>query len=279
MKNASQVQRHNRTYHEGRVYKKARSSVTSEEEEAPISEFHMDIEFLDQASDTQSTVSVVAFDFTREASTNFFEKEQKGLGAACLVGFSTFALRDVAHHIDKDEVELGILIASLASTLSRGERAKLSLCISKLVSTLSGLNAKRSSSVQIISPTKSPVISPGIPQANWSVSVPTSPSLMRSRIMEGSHAILANLPHPPVKRIGTDHAYVSLKDIVADFLEHGTPYEKIGKLAKGEGVRRAGESRQAEPILERAKSLHGNHPVVVLLLKRWRDDFQALKSN
>jgi hypothetical protein len=190
-KNAGhQVQRHNRTYHEGRVYKKARSLVTSEEEEAPISEFHMDTESPDQAPELQSTVSVVAFDFMREASTNFFEKEQKGLGAAYLVGFSTFALRDVAHHLDKDEVELGILIASLASTLSRGERAKLSLCFSKLVSTLSGSNAKRSSSVQIISPTKSPVILPGIPQANWSVSVPTSPSLMRSGVMEGSHAIL-----------------------------------------------------------------------------------------
>jgi hypothetical protein len=269
MKNASQVQRHNRTYHQGRIYKKARRAVTSEEDEAPSSEFNMDPELPDQGPDTQSTVSLVAFDFAREASTNFFENEQKGLGASYLVGFSTFALRDVGHHLDKDEVELGILIASLASTLSRGERAKLSLCFSKLVSTL---NAKRS-------PTKSPATFPGLLQANWSVSVPTSPSLMRSRVMEGSHAILANLPHPPVKLIGTDHAYVSLKDIIADFLAHGTPYEKIEKPALGEGVRRAGESRQAQQILERAKLLHGNNPVVVLLLKRWRDDFQALKSN
>jgi hypothetical protein len=59
MKNASQVQRHNRTHHEGRIYKKARSSVTLEEEEAPISEFHMDPELPDhQAPDTQSTVII-----------------------------------------------------------------------------------------------------------------------------------------------------------------------------------------------------------------------------
>jgi hypothetical protein len=43
--------------------------------------------------------------------------------------------------------------------------------------------------------------------------------------MEGNHAVIANLPHPPVKWVGTDHAYVSLRDVVSDFLAYGTPYE------------------------------------------------------
>ena len=97
--------------------------------------------------------------------------------------------------------------------------------------------------------------------------------------MEGSYAILANLPHPPVRWVGTDHAYVSLKDVIADFLAHSTPYEKIRRPVVGVGVKQAGESLQAQGIMERAKALHSDHPVVVLMLKRWRDDFQALKSN
>ena len=277
MKDASQLQRHNRIHHEGRIKnKKARTSVPLEEEEVSMDEFHMESELPDQVPDTLSALSTRTLGFTREASTNFFENEQKGLGAAYLVGFSTFALKDVAHHLDKDEVELGILVASLASTLSRGERAKLSLCFAKLVSVTS-------KSMSML--TKSPTTSPGnmslyMPEVKWPVTVPTSPSLMRSRVMEGNHAILTNLPHPPVKWVGTDHAYVSLRDVVSDFLAHGTPYEKIGSPPnKGEGVRTAGQSRQAQEILERAKLLHGNHPVVVLLLKRWRDDFQVLKSN
>ena len=70
--------------------------------------------------------------------------------------------------------------------------------------------------------------------------------------MEGSYAILANLPHPPVRWVGTDHAYVSLKDVIADFLAHGTPYEKIRRPVVGVGVKQAGESLQAKGIMERA---------------------------
>jgi hypothetical protein len=119
MKDASQLQRHNRIHHEGRINKKARSSVPLEEE-VSMDEFHMESELPDQVpADTLSALSTITLGFIREASTNFFENEQKGLGAAHFVGFSTFALKDVAHHLDKDEVELGILVASLTSTLCR----------------------------------------------------------------------------------------------------------------------------------------------------------------
>jgi hypothetical protein len=210
----------------------------------------MESELPDQVTaDTLSALSTITLGFMREASTNFFENEQKGLGAVHLVGFSTFALKDVAHHLDKDEVELRILVASLTSTLSRGERAKLSLCFAKLVSITS-----KSMSMLTKSPSTSPDnMSLYMPEVKWSVTVSTSPSLTRSRVMEGNHAIMANLPpHPPVKWVGTDHAYVSLRDVVSEFLAYGTPYEKIESSPEGKGVRTAGQSHQAQEILERA---------------------------
>ena len=43
MKDASQLQRHNRIHHEGRINKKARSSVSLEEEEVlSMDKFHSD---------------------------------------------------------------------------------------------------------------------------------------------------------------------------------------------------------------------------------------------
>ena len=270
MVNDSQIQRHNRIYHLGGLTKKAKVMPPPEEvEDSVMPQAFSEEENTDEKRDMPN----LTFNFTRQASADFYQNEQNGLGAAYLVGYSTFHQKDVGAQLDKDEVELIILVTSLANTLTRGERAKLSLCFSKLLSTLNARNTKetRTSSLKISPDTTSSTKLP--------VTVPTNPSLMRSRIMEGSHAILANLPHPSVRWVRSDHAYVSLKDVIADFLAHGTPYEKIRKPPEGEGVKRAGESKHAQDIWDRAKALHGENPLVVLMLKRWRDDFQALKSN
>ena len=159
----------------------------------------------EEDTDEKRDMPNLTFNFTRQASADFYQNEQNGLGAAYLVGYSTFHQKDVGAQLDKDEVELIILVTSLANTLTRGERAKLSLCFSKLLSTLSARNTKETttSSLKISPDTTSSTKLP--------VTVPTNPSLMRSRIMEGSHAILANLPHPSVRWVRSDHAYVSLK--------------------------------------------------------------------
>lgn len=279
MKNPAQIQRHNRTHHQGRVKKKARGQAVEEQIEIPE-------EATDMSWDTpgqESEPTPISFDdFSRDASSHYFRNEQVGLGAAYLVGYSTFAIKDIASELDKDEVELVVLVASLASSLSRGERAKLSLIFSKLMSTHSKRNSKPQSIVWESCSQAFPSsnhFSPGKTQQEWIVTVPTTPSLMRSRIMEGGHAIMPNLPFPPVSKVGQDHAYVSLKEVIADFLAHGTPYEEIKIPVEGEGIRRTGETPQALQIMDRAKALHGDHPCVVLLLKRWSDDFQSLKSN
>ena len=60
MKDASQLQRHNRIHHEGRINKKARSSVSLEEEEVSMDKFHMESELPDQVpADTLSALSAI----------------------------------------------------------------------------------------------------------------------------------------------------------------------------------------------------------------------------
>jgi len=60
MKDASQLQRHNRIHHEGRINKKVRSSVSLEEEEVSMDEFHMESELPDQVpADTLSALSAI----------------------------------------------------------------------------------------------------------------------------------------------------------------------------------------------------------------------------
>ena len=85
-----------------------------------------------------------------------------------------------------------------------------------------------------------------------SITVPTTPSLLRSRVLEGKYAILPNLPHPTVQKVGV-HAYVSLKEIIADFLAHGTPFEKVCATTSGiTHVTAVGQSRKALSIQARA---------------------------
>lgn len=72
-----------------------------------------------------------------------------------------------------------------------------------------------------------------ISQNIWPVPVPTN--------VKGSYVVLANLPHLPVKWVGTVHGYVQLKDVNADFLAHDTP-TKIGRPAEVDGVKQTGES-------------------------------------
>ncbi|MFN9978418.1 MAG: hypothetical protein ACK53Y_00820, partial [bacterium] len=54
----------------------------------------------------------------------------------------------------------------------------------------------------------------------WTTKIPTSPNDMRSLYVAGKHSIIQNLPRPSVTEL-TNHAYVSLRECVADLLGHG----------------------------------------------------------
>ena len=55
-------------------------------------------------------------------------------GRQCNCGYICFEQDNIAHCLDPEEVNLQIVIAFLASTLSRGNRSRLSITFGKIVS-------------------------------------------------------------------------------------------------------------------------------------------------
>lgn len=83
---------------------------------------------------------IPTFNFGREQSSKYFRNDFHGLGPEYLVGYSVFELSNVAGMLHTADVDLEILIASLASTLSRGQRVKLAMILGRLVTILDNKN-------------------------------------------------------------------------------------------------------------------------------------------
>jgi hypothetical protein len=218
--------------------------------------------------------SPLIFDFYREQSAQYFRQDTNGLGPAYLVGYSVFELNNVAPMLDPEDVDLEILIASLAGSLTRGQRAKLAILLGKLVSIFEGRVSSTLSSSTDVTPPSSMIentsteehTTPGFPPRDpvhqrtteslsaLSITLPTTPAIFRSRFMEGKFAILPNLPHPSIRMVD-DHEYVSLKEIVADFLARATPHKEVDSSFTGSNVSRVGESNRALSIHAKAASL------------------------
>ena len=80
--------------------------------------------------------------------------------------------------------------------------------------------------------------------------------------------------------IDTEHTYISLKDIISDFLALGTHYEHISLSCDRNSISRIGESPRAISILKKGLEFHPPpEPLVTLCIMEWEDDFQPLKSN
>jgi hypothetical protein len=106
---------------------------------------------------------------------------------------------------------------------------------------------------------------------------------MRSLYVLGKDALLPNLPRPPVTIID-NHAYVSLKDCVADLLGHGFEVDSIEANVDGDNgsVRKISESKVARRILNNVSRTHLQpENVLCLYLTEWSDGFEpsSAKSN
>ena len=279
-----QIARHNRVHHKLWIVGKRDRPMSDDDNDCLSSDAASSLIITEDNDSSKEHGSPLIFDFHREESAQYFRRDVDGLGPAYLVGYSVFELNNVASMLDPEDVDLEILIASLAGSLSRGQRAKLAILLGKLVPML---KIPSSISDPTVSPTgeHTPSISPptrdsptGQKSESLSITPPTTPALFRSRFMEGKFAILPNLPHPSIRMVD-DHAYVSLKEIVSDFLAHGTPHEEADTSFTGVNVTRVGESKRARTIHANAVSLHSGDQPVVLMFNEWQDDFQVLKSN
>jgi len=200
-------------------------------------------------------------DLNGEHNNHYFKMQHtSGLGNAYLVGHCQFKLNNIAQELDDDEVAMHHTISSLVSTLTAGQKHMLAESFNK-------------ATIVVTKRCKAGVAS----ERAWSTQIPTTSSLIRKYYVEGKFAILPNLPRPKVQMLG-DHAYVSLRDCVADLLAHGFELDTISKPLPGEAVMKVSQSERAQRILRNAESLHDGTNVLTLYLFEWSDGFEPSSS-
>ena len=204
------------------------------------------------------------FHFSGIHNNNYFEKENRGrgLGRAYLVGMSQFKLGIMGADVMCDEVDLHMNIAGLVASITSGQREKLATVLRQVVTV-----TRRQGSDELPS--------------QWDTRVPMTVQEIRSMYVEGNHAILPNLPRPPVHLIG-DHAYVSLRDCVSDLLGHGMEVDCIERATHGAAVTRISETMRAQRILDNSQRLHVGSDVLTLYITEWSDGFEpslSIKGN
>jgi hypothetical protein len=115
----------------------------------------------------------------------------------------------------------------------------------------------------------------------WRTRLPTSGGAICKLYVRGKHAILPNLPRPKVQMVGS-HAYVSLRDCIADLLGHGCSVDTITPRQPDQPVINISHSDRAQRILHNSKLLYLDDDIMVLYLVEWSDGFEPLifvKSN
>ena len=211
--------------------------------------------------------SCLNFDFGSEASNKYFEANHKSRsGAAYLCSYSQFHMDGMSSHLDSEEVLLDLKYARLCSQLARGSR-------SLLAEVISGVIEKVSAECQPCNNSQT---------NNIHLTIPNTKELIRSRYMEGRHAIYPNLPIPPVEEL-KEHSYVSPIDVIKDILGHGLPFDLISQPQYLSGafplVTRIGESQRANEIKTNANLLYPlNNDVIPLWIIEWSDDFAPTNS-
>jgi len=201
---------------------------------------------IDYHFDTDHRI-IPTFTFSADYNKIYFEMEHKHrLGQAYLVGRSQFQLGIVGGDLCSEEVQMHMNIAGLVSAMTTGQREKLATVLD-----------------QVVTVTRRQCLSK--PSSNWSTQVPVTSSELRAKYVKGKHALLPNLPRPPVQRIG-DHAYVSLIDCVADLLGHGLPVDSIGRNVGNSTVSKVSESLKAQHIRDNTEKMSHDESANLLVL-------------
>ena len=203
------------------------------------------------------------FNFSTECNTSYFKQQHvNNRGNAYLVSLSQFHVDNAANRVTKKEVSLHISVAALTLTLTVGQRVKFAEILQQVYDM--GANQTMSTSGQ------------------WSTSIPRSFNMLRSMYVRGKYAMLQNLPRPPVSNVD-GHAYISLRDCVADLLAFGLEIEKLDccasvKVESKCGIHHLSETPRCQKIWENAVALHSTEDILCLYITEWSDDFEPSTS-
>jgi len=218
-----QICPHNVGFHQPSAVasKKAKTTAVKERSDDYTPSFpddadKMDIEDGMAADLTDSIGSSLTLDFglfDHPESRSYFENDFKGDGPKYLVSRCSMNIDDIVEALEEDEVKLHLCLTELCFLLSCNERELL----------VNMLNSVVDHTKKICSYDHKQLHDPAF-AIPFHMAISKSVQDMRWMYMEGSYAILNNLPYPNVHRID-DHAYVSMCEIIRDMLAKNIPID------------------------------------------------------
>ena len=216
---------------------------------------------------------VIKASFVREASTQFFQLSFRNVDMrSYIVARACFGLGNGHYtHIEKDEVDMHLSTALLCVQVTRSQREILANTVQLTIS----VSRKDRRVIQ-----RRAGVNFALPISNHLRAEPlTTASDYRRSYMEGKNSILSNLPHPHVTVVskGTGDSYISLKEIVADFLAKGVEIvgSSISDNIVGTQVTPFSMSSCIDDLIREGERLYPGEDFHVIWIMDWSDGYVA----
>ena len=266
--NSNSLRNHLSRYHKQHSHKRRKKQASSidfpsgsplsEDRTSSLGDFF--VEFDLSPGDTNSNLCSISTEsntcsYSRSQSSKFFNALSLHNGSSYLVGLSQFGFAIPKNETDPEEVLLHVKIANFASKLSTTQCREFT----DLLYLLHQFYQKK--------------------RSTWSTTIPLTPNLLYAQSLKGRNSIVTNLPYPEIKVLD-DHAYVSIKDCIADILGFGFPLDSpVTSRAECMPVEHLSQSAHANKILLNALKAYPDDPdVKVIWFNEWADDFEANNS-
>jgi hypothetical protein len=189
-------------------------------------------------------------------------------GAKCLVSLFNVGFSKSAQQILPEEVSMHLNICRLLCNLKRSQQGQLSKNFHQI--SHNALHQYQYST------------SKELTDSHRLTKIPVEMLDFRDLHLHGKHAMIPNLPRPAVSIIG-DHAYISLKDCVANLLGHSFLLDDINDDAVPETVTKISDSFAAKKIYSKMRtSHHCADNMLCFYITKWSDAFEpsiSVKSN
>ena len=217
-------------------------------------------------------VSPATFTFQNMKSSRYFSHDFKSGDALSMLVSNSQFMRGLGSGgiLDDVEVQFHLLATQLAFNITRNDRDKLAKLVRWLLIIMERRFQRKISNVAT-----SNVIE---------TAFPTTPAKIRNLYLEGARSICSNIPTPNVRIIG-GHAYISIRECIADILAHGLPLDFIDFSCSSQteqSVDINSKTTRAREIWDAAALVWGDLSCLVIYLSVWSDDFEpnsSIKSN
>ena len=221
---------------------------------------------INQVTSKDDVTSFVEFPHMNQRSMNFFRQQHvTNSGWSSLISRSFFQGYAPPSEIDKKEQDLALSILHVSNVLSRKDCDVFATLLSLMEKTIERRIVRHMENRPL----------------RWNLPIPSSGSILRSVCFKGKNSFFNNLPLPDVQKID-GYSYVSLVNVVSNFLASGYSYDKTIQDGMSDcepnTIASLGTSPVAQSIrrraLKRAEDENSSLPLVILYIIEWSDAFE-----